>query len=231
MNDKEWEYNGKYLSVFISRCTLFELSFAICGYFDNRPKITICLFHLCLIFSLPIRNKWTDECDCPKWGLSYHDSMLWIHKGGNGNLNGGSKWWTVRMPWKYEWVRTSYFKKDWTWANNLYNKSIVKAYSDEKEWEDILWIQTHPYKYKLNSGEIQERIADIKVSEMEWRMHWFKWLPLFNKVRRYIDIKFNDEVGERTGSWKGGTIGCSYEIKKHETPHQCLMRMERERKM
>jgi hypothetical protein len=48
-------------------------------------------------------------------------------------------------------------------------------------------------------------------------------------VSTTLDVKFDDEVGERSGSWKGGTIGCSYEMLPNETPEQTLRRMEKER--
>jgi len=42
------------------------------------------------------------------------------------------------------------------------------------------------------------------------------WTPI-TRTAHYIDVQFSDEVGERSGSWKGGTIGCAYEMrpKKH----------------
>jgi hypothetical protein len=54
--------------------------------------------------------------------------------------------------------------------------------------------------------------------------------PLLGNVQRTISVDFSDEVGERSGSWKGGCTGCAYEMKPDETPWQTLMRMERERK-
>jgi hypothetical protein len=44
------------------------------------------------------------------------------------------------------------------------------------------------------------------------------------------DKKITGEVGERTGSYKGGTLGCSHKMLKGETPLQTLRRMEKERK-
>lgn len=85
---------------------------------------------------------------------------------------------------------------------------------------------TFPYTYVLKSGEVQNRTATV---EEKIAYYWRPWIP-FSKYWRYADIDFNDEVGERSGSWKGGTIGCSYTIEKGETPEQCLRRMERERK-
>lgn len=86
--------------------------------------------------------------------------------------------------------------------------------------------ETHPYTYTLKSGEVQHRRATIRVEEMEWRRWWLPW----RHVWRGIEVEFDDEVGERTGSWKGGTLGCGYEFKDStETPLECLRRMEAER--
>lgn len=86
--------------------------------------------------------------------------------------------------------------------------------------------ETHPYRYVLRSGVAQDRVATIKVESRTW---WRPWIP-FRRVSKYINVEFSDEVGERTGSWKGGTIGCSYEMKRGESPQMTLRRMERERK-
>jgi hypothetical protein len=86
--------------------------------------------------------------------------------------------------------------------------------------------ETHPYTYTLRSGEVQHRTATIKSEQRTWT-RW--WIP-FRRVSRSIDIDFNSEVGERTGSWKGGVLGCGYEMKPGETPLHTLRRMEAERK-
>ena len=87
-------------------------------------------------------------------------------------------------------------------------------------------LERHPYRYILRNGTVQERTAAIYAEE---RHYWRPWFPS-RKTVRSIDVQFSDEVGERTGSWKGGTIGCGYEMKPGETPLQTLRRMERERK-
>lgn len=86
--------------------------------------------------------------------------------------------------------------------------------------------ETHPYIYTLRSGEVQHRAATIKVERRTWT-RW--WLP-FKRVSRSIDVEFSGEVGERTGSWKGGCIGCSFPMLASETPVQALRRMEATRK-
>jgi len=226
LRKERWIFESKYIIFYWKWC--FDISFEICGYFDNRPRINLDIIFFNLTLILPFRNKWTDECDCPKWGIAIHSNTLWIYKGSKGNMNGGNKWWTAYMPWSYQWVRTSYLKKDGTWEHE--REGNRKDMYEEK-WLPIIWNETYPYTYVLKSGVVQKRKALLKVVEREWRWHWFKWLPLTKMVKKTIDITFDDEVGERTGSWKGGTLGCGYNMKKGELPEQTLRRMEKERKM
>lgn len=224
MRDK-WIYEGKWIIFYFTKG--FDISFEICGYFDNRPRINIDLFFFSLTIILPIWNNWTDECDAPKWGISYFRQTFWIHRGGKGNMKGGGKWTTFDMPWQLKWVRTSFLRKDGTWEHET--KGNHKNFWEEK-WKDVIWNKTYDYKYILTSGEVQKIKATIKVEEMEWRMNWFKWTSFGNKISKTIDVTFNGEVGEEIGSWKGGTIGCGYNLLPNETPLQCLRRMEKERK-
>lgn len=205
---------------------VFDISYQTCGYFDARHRINLDLIFFSLTVILPIYSKHTDECDPPKWGIAYHNQTFWIYRGGKGNMNGGNKWWTAQVPWAYDWVRTSNLRKDGTWEHET--KGNNKNFWDDK-WNEILWKETYPYEYKLKSGEVQKREATIRVEEREWRWHWLKWLPYPRRISKSINIDFNDEVGERTGSWKGGTTGCGYNLKGNETPLECLRRMEKER--
>lgn len=222
---RQWCFESKYVIFWWGGS--FNLTYDVCGYFDNRPRIHLGLVLFTLILVLPFRNGWTDECSPPRYGVAYHDQIFWIHLGGKGNGNGGDKWITFYMPWSYDWVRTSVLLKDGSWAHET-KKQRQEFWSDE--WKERKWSEDHPYQYTLKSGEVQHRTAHITVEEREWRMRWLRWTPWFNKVRRTIAVDFSDEVGERTGSWKGGTTGCGYDLKENETPHECLMRMMSERK-
>lgn len=86
--------------------------------------------------------------------------------------------------------------------------------------------EQHNYHYVLRNWEVQRRIATIQAEKTKWIRYWIPWV----KKSRYIKVDFDGEVGERTGSWKGGCTGCGYEIRRKETPVECLRRMERERK-
>lgn len=109
--------------------------------------------------------------------------------------------------------RTKIIYGPWSWGTCVRHDKFYPIY-------------TAPYRYKLRSGKVQRRTATFRVIEQEWR-RW--WLP-YKMVWRGIDVQFDEEVGERSGSWKGGTVGCGYELLPGETPVQCLRRMERERK-
>jgi hypothetical protein len=87
------------------------------------------------------------------------------------------------------------------------------------------------YRYVRRNGEVQEVTAKYYVNEREWRWRIFHPFAIGpKKVSRCISIDFDKEVGEGSGSWKGGCVGCSYEMLPGETPEQTLRRIERERR-
>lgn len=118
---------------------------------------------------------------------------------------------------------------DWPWTD------FTVAYESQLpdgSWRSVFdssakpYTETHPYTYRLKSGLIQKRDATVSKRRiiLRRRWGWWKW------VKESIDVNFSDEVGERTGSWKGGTIGCGYDLKSGETLLGALRRMEAERK-
>ena len=163
------------------------------------------------------------------------------------------------MPWEWDWFRSSTMLKDGSWFHETKNNRVI-WFTKENKYGTYDWLQEnalkeeHTYIYKLKSGEIQQRIATIKVEEREWRWRAFKWLPYPRMIRKTISVEFSyggpierevilekkncplklkdkytGEVGERTGGWKGGTLGCGYDMLPNETPLQTLRRMEKER--
>lgn len=202
----------------------FDISYELCGYFDNRPRINLDLIFFSLTFILPFRNKWSDECDPPKWGVAIHNLTLWIYKGGKGNWNGGKKWWTWDIPFiTKEWVRTSILLKDDKWQNETPGK---KQDFYKKEWKELQKSWTVLYRDNYDGKLIQ---TTIYVEVREWRPKWLKWTSLFATTRQTIDVHFSKEVGKRKGSWKGGCTGCSYDLMNNEHPLDCLKRMQKER--
>jgi hypothetical protein len=126
-------------------------------------------------------------------------------------------------PFELKHISHEVRRADGSWA------PYVGTWEHEKD-PDARYEETFPYRYVLKNGDVQERTATVYVDRMEWRPRCLRWTRLFRKVRTSIDVTFSDEVGERTGSWKGGTTGCGYELRSNESAEECLRRMESERK-
>ncbi len=82
------------------------------------------------------------------------------------------------------------------------------------------------FKFEDDDGTIVT--ASCMVEEREWHRgeKSFKWLRHFYKpiIRRSLSLKFDQEIGPEKGSWKGGTIGTSCEMKPGDTPEDAFRR-------
>ena len=186
-----------------------------------------------MFIRLPFLQRWHHDPHemMESWGMSMTEIDA-IH------FNWGRHCKIIHMPWEWEWVRSSFLMPDGTsWAHELRGWRRSGHLGTDRERTHFLpstdlpqWSEKLPYRYVLRSGEVQNVEATIQVHEMEWRWRWLPWLAFPRMIRRSIDVRFSGEVGERAGSWKGGTIGCGYDLRRNETPRECLQRMERERK-
>ena len=168
----------------------------------------------------------------PKWTVSGDYEFGFTVQLGHARKN-------YDWPWALTWYRTSRLLVDGTWFHDTakdvraWRKNLLPG---ARQWRDVSdqyegleWTADLPYSYMLRSGEVQERTATVKVQEMEWRRRFWPFARAFAKIRKSIDVHFSGEVGERSGSWKGGCIGCYYEMRDGETPAQTLARMQAER--
>ena len=163
-----------------------------------------------------------DDRESKRYGIGYHSDDPSIY------LRYGRKFNFIYLPWSYDWVRTSNLRSDGRWENE--SPGNHKDFYDDSKWGSILFKESFDYKYVLNSGKVQNVVATIKVVEREWRMRGLKWTSFKNKTRKTIDVNYSNEIGERSGSYKGGVCGTGYEMKGNETPLQTLRRMERDYK-
>jgi hypothetical protein len=198
--------------------------YALASYFDNRHMLKIGLGFVTIYLHLPFKSG-IDDCEYPEYGF------YWYGDPGHHSLwfCWGMKKYSFYMPWSSEWVRTSALRIDGKWEHETRGDK-GKDFWDNEKWKDILYVKQYPYIYTLKGGTVQNRTATIRVEEREWRWKWFTWLPLTKRVKKTISVDFDAEVGEETGSWKGGCTGCGYNMLKGETPVATLRRMEKERK-
>lgn len=250
MSDTE-DYKN-WFSFYPKRDNGFRLTFEPWWYFDPRPMIItnvtsiflligpfitgfswLSLLWLPLFFfgwgqiflSLPFNSGKSDEAENPTYGIMTYAvegngvNEIWIWK--------GKKFKTINMPWAFNWYRTSILLKDGSsWEHEIKGQGSKNFYEDE--WKQKQYCIEYKYTDKYDGSVIP---AKVYVKEREWRRHWLMWTPLFNSVRKSIDVHFSEEVGKSKGSWKGGVLGCEYTIKKGETALECIKRMEKEREL
>lgn len=194
------------------------------GSSDKEDPKDHAIFYFCLIFGKVTVNLWKGSA----WKMgedeifeSYSFSVerdCWsIHL----SWKGGYK--IVSLPWAWDCVAHKVLTAEEKWVP--YNG----MYSEGPQYDDGRVLLTSPYIYVLKNGKVQKARATYYVEKFVYKWHWFKWLP-FKQNRKSIDVSFSKEIGERTGSWKGGVLGTGHRVKKGETPRQTLVRMQKERK-
>lgn len=122
---------------------------------------------------------------------------------------------------------------DWPWTLHTLH---YEQQMPDGSWHDVFDLsaepakEAHPYTYVLRNGTVQERVATVSKRRHVLTRRAFKSIGWPRWIEESIDVQFSGEVGERSGSWKGGCIGCGYDLMPGETMEQSLRRMEAERK-
>ena len=171
-----------------------------------------------LFIWFPINAKNPEEfMDVGRWGFynyghetKFNIDDFWICW--------GKKYWVFNYPWSFVHYKHEVFLKNQTWQK--YNENL----------EDQIFRLKYPYSYVLNNDEVQTTTATIYKTRREWRRKWLPFTSLFARKLTSIDVSFDHQIGEGAGSWKGGVLGCGYDMKKGETMGDTLRRMEIERK-
>lgn len=133
------------------------------------------------------------------------------------------------FPWTLTHIVTKHKVKNGEMISDR-DPSIANTYRSDENWKDLFWHESYPVEVlHKRSPEITRTLATISVTSREWRQRWLTWTPLFAFKRNVIEIQFLDPVGREKDSWKGGTVGCSYEMLPGENPKETLDRMCKER--
>ncbi|MFN7090707.1 MAG: hypothetical protein ACK4P4_09185 [Allorhizobium sp.] len=164
-----------------------------------------------------------------QFGFSVSNGFLQVFLGPQTHDSTTTKTWCKFLPWtQWRFNRHSFYGLNGEHVATL--PDIGKSYLDdpgrfdrERAIEDAT--PTVTFAFKDFDGE--ELTATTKIEEREWLSGegWFKWLSLFRKpkINRSLDIRFSGETGRRKGSWKGGTIGHSFEMRPGEL-HEAAFR-------
>lgn len=192
---------------------------AIHGWGDDHNTLVLGLVLFTLYLHIP---QWliSDHDMDTAYGFSFTDTGL--------HLNWGKHSKVLWYPWSWEFYKRWECVEGGSYAQGRHFWIEVPRALNHGQ---LATKHTADYAYKRANGEVQHRVATFYAEVAEWRWRWLMWLPFPRKVRQSISVNFNDEIGEETGSWKGGTMGCGYDMKPGEAPLDTLRRMERERRL
>lgn len=158
------------------------------------------------LWKIDVDDAW--DRDEPAWGIRADREHAWFRWGAKSRL--------LDWPWMLHTLAYEMQMADGSW------ESVFKHEASPRT-------EDHPYSYTLKSGEVQKRTATVSKRRHVLTYAGTRWLRWPRWIRESIEVQFDGEVGERSGSWKGGTIGCGYTMLPGETPLQTLRRMEVER--
>jgi len=157
-----------------------------------------------------------------EYGFSYDSGTVHLHYGPQTLSSTDTKSKVVWLPWmNWRFVRMSY-----------YNLTGTHWWTEPK---GMPWTERHAKEEACPATSFEfldfdgERIvAKTKIEEREWRFGtgWFEWLSWFRKpkIARSLDIEFSKETGRKKGSWKGGTVGHSIDMRPGELHESAFRR-------
>ena len=180
-------------------------------------------------------NRWDD--DKYRFGFYlYNDNPRKLFHTINIFWGSWSKY--ISMPWDYECHHTiiegkngkryiefcDEYKKRNRRAKKYDAKPLpVESQCDYYRSKDFSW--EAPYEYVTKDGQKQRTVALYHIEDREWRPRWFMWCGWFKHTQRTLDIELMDEMGEKVGTWKGGTIAFGRRINPGEDPHEAYQRI------
>lgn len=189
---------------------------------DRGPSLMVAPVYGRLYFKLP--RRWSRPLHRAHDRMeSYGFSWRWTDGGDTIHAHWGPRTKLLHLPvLTLDHQRWEVRRADGSWT--------LRSGEYEPPYGDCRHVEVHPYRYLMRDGTVQHRTATIYAERLTWKRRWVPaWVPGAHMVRTSISVTFSDEVGERSGSWKGGCIGCNYDLKPGETMRGCLQRMERER--
>lgn len=163
-------------------------------------------------------RDWYWSVDRREYGFSLCDGHLNILLGRQTMDSSTEQRWGCFLPWtQWRHVRHSFYGLNGEHVATL--PDTGKSYfGDQGRWERERAIAdaTPTTSFEFDDFDGERITATTKIEEREWRFGtgWFKWLSPFlaPKVSRSLNLRFSSEVGQRKGSWKGGTVGHSIEM-------------------
>lgn len=164
------------------------------------------------------------------WFKQMWPGQFMIQKGGNPHGDWGKnkeeRDWIKYIYWP--WGKTTNPDISYLCKNGSYE--IAPRGIESFDWvEKNAWSAIYPVSYKMKYvNETQEANATVKIRRYRHHHHYLGFVRFLYPWKPTLDISFDEELGSERGSWKGGVVGISSDIKKGESVEQCLERTMKE---
>lgn len=189
----------------------------------GRPHLHVAVPGVQVFFRLPLAlNRWfggENDCERDQYGFGTFEGSIHFHWGHRTKI--------VDKPWGRRFEFAEYLSADGEWFSDKIKLGTWRV--DDDNAGPPVWAEAYAYHYMTDQGEAQHVTATVEVKRycLSWKFCGFRIKRWF---KQSIDVSFDQEVGNQRGSWKGGTVGCDYDMKPGETPGMTLRRMQRERR-
>lgn len=162
-----------------------------------------------------------------------NSDFLQVFYGRQSHSSVDTQCWSYFLPWTlWRHVRHSLYDLSGAhFADMPEQRRMIDTWGWRKALEDACPTATFPFTDF--DGELIEATTRIEEREWRWGEGRWKWLSFFKKpkISRSLDIRFSKETGPRKGSWKGGTVGHSIEMKPGELHESAFRRYCAEHEM
>lgn len=165
-----------------------------------------------------------------EYGVYLFDNHFNIQYGRSTHDSSTEQRWSFFLPWtEYKYLGIKLFNIDGSLHKDIPNK--------RGDYKDVEQARSEVSKvaFLLKDFDDEEIVALCHIEERRWDLgvgicSWLNYVTP-RRYRRVLSYDFSDEVGKRKGSWKGGTISSSIEMKDNEPPEAAIRRMCKEENM
>lgn len=159
-------------------------------------------------------RDWYWDITRREYGFSLSEGFLNVSFGRQTMDSSTEQSWGYFFPWtQWRHVRHSYYGLEGEHIATLPKRTPgIDGFRKDQEIAE----STPTRSFEFDDFDGERITATTMIEEREWHFGtgWFKWLSWFRKpkISRSLDLRFSSEVGQRKGSWKGGTLGHGIEM-------------------
>lgn len=165
-------------------------------------------------------RNWYYETFPRQYGAVAADGALHMYYGPQTHDSSSTKSKCYFLPWRqWRFIRFSLYDLNGKLFWQALEKQRKPGISTFKAQHDATK-QCPKARFEFDDYDGQRIVATTHIEEREWLAgeKWCAWLSWFQRprVRRDLSLSFSAEIGREKGSWKGGTVGHSIELRPGE---------------